>query len=355
MSSIRRADLPALLARFPADVRLLLFAGPDESVSLALAREAVAALCDAADPMAVTSLSAQQLKTDPGLLADEAAAISMFGGGRVIRVDAAGEEVVDAIGLLFSIPAAGNPVVMTAGDLGKASGLRKLADASPLARLLLSYPMDARAVRQWLDARARELGLVLAPGVADRLALAVGHDIGILGQELEKFATFLDAGPETARRLEPEHLAALGAGAGEEDMFQLLAAIMAGNGEAVARQMALLPGGNAIGVLRSLARRLMQMQDLRAAVDAGASAEMAVKALRPPVFWREQQELAGAAGRWPQPRIARALAAVLAAEAAIKAPGSAGDVLGLQAVAMIAAGGGRGASGTGVGAAPRRA
>jgi DNA polymerase-3 subunit delta len=350
LSVIKRPELAPLLARWPESLRLLLLAGPDESSSTAHAQATIAALSDAADPMAVTLLGADQLKADPGRLADEAAAIAMFGGRRVIRVDAGGsatdaEQATEAVRLLLAAPAGsgGNPVVMVAGDLGKTSALRRLVETAPDARILLSYSMTPREAEAWATDHARSLGLALAPGVAPRLAEAAALDIGIMGRELEKFALYLGATPDAGapQRLEPAHLDALGAGLGEEDMGALMAAILAGNRVETVRQLGLLPPGDGIRLTRQLARKLMQLLELRQAIDAGASPESAAKALRPPLFWRDAQPMAAAAARWPQPMIARALASLLAAEAGIKAPASPGDMLALQPVALMAAGAAR--------------
>jgi len=161
--------------------------------------------------------------------------------------------------------------------------------------------------------------------------------VGVLGQELEKFALFLAASAEHPALVEMEHVAAIGVDSAEEDMFALIAAVSAGDVQGFERQLGLLPSGNAIGVLRILARRLFQLLEARAAMDRGADAMSALKALRPPIHFREVDALVPAMRRWPRARLERALASVLAAEAAIKSPGSAGDVLGLQAVAGIAA------------------
>ena len=67
---------------------------------------------------------------------------------RLIRVAGAGESAQEAVRLLLASPAAGNPVVMLAGDLSKSSGLRKLAEESPLALALISYPLEGRDPRQ---------------------------------------------------------------------------------------------------------------------------------------------------------------------------------------------------------------
>ena len=61
-------------------------------------------------------------------LADEAAAISMIGGRRVVRVRGAGNNLTELFeGFLESVAHAGDAlVVVEAGDLSKGTGLRKL-------------------------------------------------------------------------------------------------------------------------------------------------------------------------------------------------------------------------------------
>jgi DNA polymerase-3 subunit delta len=82
------------------------------------------------------------------------------------------------------------------------------------------------------------------------------------------------------------------------------------------------------------------MAEARAAMDGGASATQAVKALRPPIFWREADLVAAALPRWPQPRIRAGLAALLAGERAIKTAGGPGEAPGWHALLLLAAEGG---------------
>jgi DNA polymerase-3 subunit delta len=72
-------------------------------------------------------------------------------------------------------------------------------------------------------------------------------------------------------------------------------------------------------------------------MDGGAAPHDAVRALRPPIFWKEADAVAGSLARWPARRIEAALARVLTAETGIKAAGSPGERLGHQAIAAIAA------------------
>lgn len=338
MTAVRRADLLRHFSSWDPAIRLLLLAGPDESASRELAQAAAAALADPADPMAVTDLAADELKSDPGRLADEAASVSMFGGARLIRVTGAGESAQEAARLLLAAPAAGNPVVMLAGDLSKSSGLRKLAEDSPLALALISYPLEGRELLGWLDAHAKSLGLRLESGIAERLVATSDGDTGVLASELAKFALFLDSAPDSPKTLGRDHVAALGADSAEDDMNLLVSAVIAGNAVAAERQYRLLAGSSAIPALRAIARRLLQLAEARAAVDAGAQPQAAVKALRPPVFWKDVDAVAAALRHWPLPRIRRALAAMLAGEQAIKQAGGPGDVAGWQAIVNLEAG-----------------
>ena len=87
-----RSQIERALAR-PADTRLFLLHGPDESGSRGLARALAAAMGADAERI---DLTGAELKADPARLADEAAAISMFGGARWILVEQAGDDCVAA-------------------------------------------------------------------------------------------------------------------------------------------------------------------------------------------------------------------------------------------------------------------
>lgn len=338
MTMLKRGELAAALARWSPEIRLLLLAGPDESGAHASAAEARRALADPADPMATIDIPAEQLSASPGRLADEAAAVPMFGGRTLIRVAGAGDACAPAVELLLAAPAAGNPVVMEAGDLPKTSALRKLAETSAAARLVLHYPLEARDALRWITEEARGRGLRLDAGVGELLLQSAAGDTGVVARELDKFALYLDSDPARPVRLETRHLAELGVDSLEEDVGALVAALVAGDAKAYARRLAQLQAGgtSAIPALRAVARKLMQMLELRAAVDAGAAADDAVRTLRPPVFWREQKPLAAAIRRWPQARIRAGLDAMLAGERAIKQAGGPGDIAGWQALLGLA-------------------
>lgn len=326
---------PSELAARKQPPRALLLHGPDDGAVRDTAARLAAAWADAADPLSIVAIDAADLTADPGRLADEAAAVSMFGGARVIRIDGATDAAAEAVTLLLD-GVAGDPVIITAGDLKKTSKLRQLAEKHPHALAVVHYA-DVGSSKRLAADRARALGLQPTRDALDRLEALAGGDRTVLAAELEKFALFLDASPEAPKRLDLEHLAALGADSGEAELDAFVAALLSGRGPALERQLALLgTGPGAIPTLRAIGRAIQQLIRIRAAIDAGQDPESAVKAARPPVFWKQQGEVADRAARWPTPRLHRALLAVLAAERAIKTPHGPGDVAGWQALLRLA-------------------
>lgn len=333
-----RADKGYAPERIGPDVRVTLFHGADEAASADLAWKLAKYYGGE-----VILLAPATLKEDPGRLPDEAAAVSMFGDKRVIRVDGAGDESVEAVSLLLGSPAAGNPAILVAGNLRKGSKLLALVEAAANAAAVISYEADARDADRNVEAIAAEFGLQLSREVAPRLAAACNNDRRLLRRELEKLALYVDATPERPQRLSPEHLAEIGASVDDADFGPLVDAVAAGRAAQADQQIAKLSGQGIAGIaqLRAVARRLWLLADLRAVVDNGSTPQAAVEGARPPIFWKEKDRVGAQLQRWREPMLRHALERLLSAEREIKKSGTAGDVLAAQALLGIAAMGNR--------------
>ena len=304
--------------------RFFLLYGPDESGSRALAARIDKALGSDAERI---DLSSAQIKGDPALLADEAASISLFGGARHIRVDPAGDEVIDAVEALMEAPSAGNPVVLVAGNLRKDAKLVKLALASPAALAFASYLPEGQAADRVAVDIARDHGLRLEPRAAQALVAATNADRGLMLREIEKLALFLDASPEDPKPADAAALATIGAANDESDPSAIVEAVMGGRPERAAAELALIGATEAIGVVRALLRRLAQIAPLRAEVAAGQSVDAVMAGAGRSIFWKDQKVIAGLLNRWTPERIATATIRLAALERAYKRSGTAGMVL----------------------------
>ena len=333
-----KQQLAANLTRLEPKLRLVLLHGRDEAASRDMARQ-IARQFDAADnPLAQTLIAAATLKDDPSALAAATAEVSLFGDRTMVRVDDAGDEVLDAVTLLLNAEVAGNPVLIVAGELKKGSKLQSLAESSPVTLSVINYAAEGRDWDTVADAAAAEFGLRLARGVARSLATATGGDRGVLRAELQKFALYLDASPDAPATLEPAALAAIGADLGDSDINALVEAVSAGRPDIADQQMARLSEANIPGIvmLRGIARRFWLLLELRLAVEGGLSPQSAVDGARPPVFWKAKPAITSQLGRTRVPQIRNALDRLLGAEREIKTSASAGDVLARQAILGIA-------------------
>lgn len=338
MKADRRA-IDAALGTFDAAIRLILIHGPDEAQSRELAGQFSTRLAPADDPMGRVDIDKSLLAADPARLADEAAAVSMFGDTKLIRVDGAGEESAAAVDALLETPAAGNPVVMTAGALKPTSKLLKAAIASPLALAFQCFAPDARAASAMVAEACAAHGLRPSREAQALLAANFGGERGVLARELEKLALYLGAEPGRETPLDIEALAAIGTAMSDADFGGLVDAVADGDAAEAERQAAKLNRNGIVGIaqLRAVARRFWVLAELGAAIEAGGSAREAVEALRPPVFWKDRDRIARQAAAWPAAKVRRALSSLIAAERRIKSPGSAAaDVLTSHTLIAIA-------------------
>jgi len=322
-----RADNAAALKALdtPTDtVRLYLLYGPDEAGSEALAARFGKAMGEGAERI---DLDGPTLRSDPARLTDEAAAISMFGDRRWIRVQPTGEEVLPAVEALLEAPAAGNPVVLIAGNLRKTSKLLTRVDGNKAAIAIVSYAPEGRNADALAVTLARETGLELPGDLARRLIALTGGERGLLASEIDKLALYLDATPEAPKAATPEALDALGAEGGEQQLFKAAAVILSGNVAGAEREIAWLrrTGGSLAGLLRITLQRAVAL----AQAQAGQGQRFG--------GGRGEEDLGA---RWAGPNLARAIHRLAEAERTSRLSYGVGEIViahELVTVARIAA------------------
>src|SRR6185437_13779323 len=133
----------------PKDLRIALVYGPDAGLVQERAEKLLKSVVpDLTDPFNVSDLSEAVLLNDPARLADEAAAISMMGGRRVVRVRGASNDLADLFESFLDDPPGDALVVVEAGDLNKGTGLRKLFEADKAAAAIACYADTVRNLEE---------------------------------------------------------------------------------------------------------------------------------------------------------------------------------------------------------------
>lgn len=315
------ARLNAALDRPPADIRLYLLYGPDEAVAQAFVARLTRALGAGVERV---DLDGATLRGDPARLADEAAAISLFGGTRFIRVSAAGEESLEAVESLLQADRAGNPAIMLAPGVKATGKLVKAALDSDRVLAFACYPPNARDATAIVTDLARASGLRLSAAAVQRIIRGSDGDRAVMMREVEKLALYVDAAADRPVDVEDAALEAVGAEIAEGEIGEIVLAATAGEMPALIEGLRRMNGPDAspIPILRALGRRLLMLAEMRAAVDGGDALDQIMKRHR--VFWREEAATATAVRRWTVPALIGAQRATRRTEREVIAAGPAG-------------------------------
>ncbi len=98
------------------------------------------------DPLRLVRLEGEALARRPEGLADEAYAVSMFGGSRAIWIDAQGRDLLPALEPLFARPPAECAIVIKAAQLKKGHALRAAFEKAANAASIECYADEPKAL-----------------------------------------------------------------------------------------------------------------------------------------------------------------------------------------------------------------
>lgn len=331
---IAKGQIARLVEQPAADTRFYLFWGPDEGQSRALASRLLQAL--GADRFIVISSA---VKADPAALADEAGALALFGGKRVIWIEPAGDEIRDGIAALLEAPTPESPVVAIAPAAARPKELIRIAESSPLAACFAAYAPDGQEAERMVVDIGRRYGLRVDRQIAARIAAGCGNDQAIVDRELEKLSLYLDSSTSRPRELDGDALDAVGANLDGSDMLHLADLALTGDLRPLAEGLGQLGSASeAIPVMRALQRRLLMLAPARARVEQGERADAVMASIGKALFWRDKGKFGAMLARWTATDLARLTERAAAAERALLfGDGPAIDTLGEELLAVARA------------------
>lgn len=305
MVAFKAAQTAAVLTSPPAELEAVLLYGPEPG--LVSDRAETLARAMAGEAGEIIRLDDADLATDPGKLAVEARTASLFGGRNVVRIKAGprleGAGLADLLGEELACF-----LIVEAGNLRPSAKLRQTFERATRGAALPCYAEPARDIARLIDQALADGGATMSAGVRSHLVAELAADPGLARQEIGKLLLY--AGGDSAITM--EHVTAILGDTGQAAL-EALAEATANRRTAVALKQLdrlLAAGTSAQAAIGALARHFEQLHRVAAAIEAGASAAAAIKALRPPLHFKQQDALAAQVKRWPRRALARAIEAL---------------------------------------------
>lgn len=316
-----RQDIASALKALPAHVKAVLLYGPDEGLVRERAKLIGGQIVeDISDPFRVAQLSPEMLKAEPSRLADEMAAISMIGGRRLVLLDGAGDQQVSSIEAALAQPS-DSLLVISGGDLAKASKLRKAFENGRALLAIPCYADDARDLIEVIRESLKVAGLSIDPDALSWLGGHLGNDRQVTRRELEKLILYKGEGGE--RRISLDDARESTGDSSDLTLSDIAGAVSGGELDRLdgLLEKARIAGDSPVAILRVVLMRFQRLHLARGHMRQGLEASSAAAKLMPPLFFKEKDAFIRHLAYWPLERIEQALLRLQEAEADCKTTG----------------------------------
>ena len=297
MVALKPREIDPYIAEKPPQHSLILVYGPDRGLVLERAGLVINnSKLNEADDLDIIRLRAADIDGTPGRLADEAYAMGLFGGKRILRIDAAGSSnLVKALEPILKDPPEETLIVVEAGNLRPGSPLRSRFEKAPNAAAIPCYVDDALALRTLINQELVQKGIALTRDVEAFLLDHLGADRGTTRAELQKIFLYAMDKSELVY----------------DDLLLILSDVSALNNDKIIDQIfsgafastfvnleKTINEGAGTSLLLALNRHIELLLRLQTQIANGVPARDSVKRCQPPIFFKRQEVILKQLEKW---------------------------------------------------------
>lgn len=306
-------DTDAFVKNPPRTLCAILLYGPDQG----LVNERAAAIGqtvvpDLNDAFSVAELDPETIADDPSRLCDEANALSMLGGRRLIRVRQADDKITQACKALLDGAVGDNLVIIESDNLGPKSPLRLLFEKAKNAAALPCYIEDGRALSQIIRELVEAHGKSLERDAVPFLERNLKGDRLQVRSEIDKLCVYAGKNPVITL----DDCRAVIAAEGETGFSEIAFAFADGALGTLNHKLAQAfeEGFPAPALLRAMQNHLKRLYTVKQKIARGMPPKEAMEAVNPPVFWKEQAAFQSQLNRWSERRLEITIMGLMRAE-----------------------------------------
>ena len=316
MVKIAARDVSAFVKK-PDHFKTILIFGPDEGLIRDYSKSLVNAVAENPDdPFATTQLEASDIKDEPSKLYEALSAMSLMGDNPIILVRNATDKITKIIKQAGELPECQNQLIVMAGELPARSSLRKLCEQEKNIAVIACYREEGYALERIIKEKFDAASIKYSRDVIDIIKQSLGNDRGVTTSEIDKIITYM--GDET--QLTIDIVSELINQNDDKGFDDLCTAVADGNSAKVNHLIERLSseGVNPIAILRSVGRYFTRLSAAQEFASKGKSPADAMKMVKPPVFYKQQQSFGRHMGRCRTSTIDKILSTMTKAETELK-------------------------------------
>src|SRR5579883_1055255 len=295
------APSTAAAARFlsapPANVHGFLLYGTDSLQIAARAQRLAELLSNRPGPgCEIIRLYESDLAADPHRVTLELTSGSLFAGTKIVWLFALPSKAQPQLLEVVSAPLDGAFLIVQAPDLRKSHKTVQAFEGAPYLAAIGCYGEDRGSLISAIQQQIEEAGCKIGDDAAALIAARCDYSAMLARSEAGKLIAFAGG----RGRISPDEVEACLADQQTAGLSEIVDAALEGETpravSAFDRFMAV--EANPAPVLAVLSSALLRLHGLRTRMDTGISAAQAIKELKPPVFFRQQDALAAQLRLW---------------------------------------------------------
>jgi DNA polymerase-3 subunit delta len=303
---LKGAQIEPVLRKIPAGLRAILVYGPDKGLVNERARRLAGNfVADSGDPFAKVRIRFDDIRADPGRIADEVTSVALFGGARAVWITPEGADITNTLSGLEDKIGEDVLVIVEGGDLKPTSGLRKLFEKSTAWAALPCYADTGRDLAAMVDEQLAAANIRIDQDARTLLLSSLGGDRQATRMELDKVCLYAGEGGT----LTLEDVAGLVGDVSALDLDQLVDAVGLGDltGLDTILRRLYAAGQQPVSIVSAAIRHFLALHAMGCEVRAGSGIRSVVEGARPPIFFRRRDRIARQLESWTLDRLEIAL------------------------------------------------
>jgi DNA polymerase III subunit delta len=336
MVAVKAANANAFVKSPPATATAYLFFGSDPGLVSERAGVLAKMLAARENPAGeVLRLDDTNLDEDTGRLAVELQTRPMFSGRKIVRATAGRRITAQLLKSLVTDGPLEGLLIVEAGNLKPEDALRALFEGAASAAAIPCYPDTGADLGALIADVLQGFKIAIESDARTLLISRLGADRTLSRNEIEKLALYAQG----RASITVDDVEAIVGDAADLALERITEAAASGNAAAAITDYgrAITSGESAQAVILITQRYFLKLHKLRSDVDGGQSLDDALRALRPPVHFKQRDALTAQVRNWSRARLDQALKRIAEAAKAARLSSALEETLGERLILALAA------------------